>query len=312
MRMEYVVEAKGLCKYYNGTKAVDGLDLFISRGEIYGLLGPNGAGKTTTILILLGLTEPTAGEVKVCGFNPTREPLKVKRITGYLPENVGFYEDLTAWENLLYIARLNGLRGSEAERRIREALNEVGLEEVAHRQVKTFSKGMKQRLGIAEMLLKAPEFAILDEPTSGIDPEGAHQILEMIQRMNRERGLTILLSSHLLHQVQKICHRVGIISRGRLVAEGTLDELRSRTMAEGAFLFELKVRSPSEDLIRVLEGVKGVLSVQREGDTFKVKASEDVRSQLARKVIEGGMELLELRGRDYTLEEVYLRYFQEG
>jgi len=225
---------------------------------------------------------------------------------------VGFYEDLTAWENLLYIARLNGLRGSQAERRIREALNEVGLEEVAHRQVKTFSKGMKQRLGIAEMLLKAPEFAILDEPTSGIDPEGAHQILEMIQRMNRERGLTILLSSHLLHQVQKICHRVGIISRGRLVAEGTLDELRSRTMAEGAFLFELKVRSPSEDLIRVLEGVKGVLSVQREGDTFKVKASEDVRSQLARKVIEGGMELLELRGRDYTLEEVYLRYFQEG
>ncbi len=310
--MEYVVEAKGLCKYYNGTKAVDGLDLFIPRGEIYGLLGPNGAGKTTTILILLGLTEPTAGEIRVCGFNPTREPLKVKRITGYLPENVGFYEDLTAWENLLYIARLNGLKGSRAERRIREALHEVGLEEVAHRQVKTFSKGMKQRLGIAEMLLKAPEFAILDEPTSGIDPEGAHQILEMIQRMNRERGLTILLSSHLLHQVQKICHRVGIISKGRLVAEGTLDELRSRTMAEGAFLFELKVRSPSEDLIRALEGIKGVLSVQGEGDVLKVKASEDVRSQLARKVIEGGMELLELRGRDYTLEEVYLRYFQEG
>lgn len=310
--MEYVVEAKGLKKYYNGTKAVDGLDLKIRKGEIFGLLGPNGAGKTTTILILLGLTEPTEGEVRVCGFSPSREALEVKRITGYLPENVGFYEDLTAWENLYYIARLNGIGRAEADRRIQEALEEVGLADVAHRPVKTFSKGMKQRLGIAEVLVKAPQFAILDEPTSGIDPEGAHQILELIQRMNRERGLTIMLSSHLLHQVQKICHRVGIISRGRLVAEGTLDELRVKTMTEGAFLFEVRVNPLSEEVIRWMEGIQGVRSVEREGDALRVLAAEDIRPLLAREIVQRGYELLELRGRDYTLEEVYLRYFQEA
>lgn len=310
--MDYVVEAKGLRKVYNGVKAVDGLDLMIRKGEIYGLLGPNGAGKTTTILILLGLTEPTEGEVKVCGFDPTREALKVKRITGYLPENVGFYEDLTAWENLFYTARLNGIRGRDAEKRIMEALEEVGLAEVAHRPVKTFSKGMKQRLGIAEVLVKAPEFAILDEPTSGIDPEGAYQILEMIQRMNQEKGLTIMLSSHLLHQVQKICHRVGIISKGKLVAEGTLDELRVRTMTEGAYLFEVRVEPPSAEAVALIGRLEGVEAVEREGDALRVRAMKDIRDLLAKELVQRGYRLLELRGRDYTLEEVYLRYFQEA
>lgn len=310
--MELLVEARGLKKYYGMVKAVDGLDLSIRKGEIYGLLGPNGAGKTTTILMLLGLTEPTEGELRVCGFDPRRDPLKVKRITGYLPENVGFYEDLTAWENLSYIARLNGLSRAEAQRRIEEALVEVGLQEVAHRQVKTFSKGMKQRLGIAEVLLKEPQLAILDEPTSGIDPEGAHHILELIERMNKEKGLTILLSSHLLHQVQRICHRMGIINKGRLVAEGSLSELREKTMEGGAYTFYLRADPLSDGLVDSLRGIDGVMEVLKEGDVLKVKAQRDLRGVISQKVFESKAQLLELKGIEYTLEEIYLKYFQEA
>jgi ABC-2 type transport system ATP-binding protein len=309
--MEYIVEAKGLHKYYNDVKAVDGLDLYIRKGEIYGLLGPNGAGKTTTILLLLGLTEPTSGEIRVCGFDPRKDPLKVKRLIGYLPENVGFYEDLTAWENLYYVGRLNGLKGQEAERRIKEALYEVGLEEVAHRPVKTFSKGMKQRLGIAEVMFKDPQFAILDEPTSGIDPEGAHQILELIQKMNREKGMTILLSSHLLYQVQKICHRVGIISKGQIVAEGTLEELRTRSFTESKFQFKVKVKPLTENLIEEVRKSKGVIDVRKEEDVLVIASQSDIRSQIAKTILDRGFELIELRGMDYTLEDIYLRYFQE-
>ena len=304
-----VVEAKGLKKYYDGVKAVDDLDLVIEEGEIYGLLGPNGAGKTTTILILLGLTEPTAGEVRVLGHDPAREPLKVKRVTGYLPENLGFYEDLSARENLLYTAYLNRIPEREARKRVVEVLELVGLAEVADRRVGTFSRGMKQRLGIADVLLKEPKFVILDEPTSGIDPEGAVQILDMIVRLRDERGMTILLSSHLLHQVQRICDRVGIIHQGKLVAQGTLGELGA-VVEEGQRLFEVRASRVDEGLLNALRGIEGVTAVEAEGDIMKVVATADVRSRIARAVIEAGVDLLELKGHSYTLEEIYLRYFQ--
>ncbi len=308
--MSPVVEAKGLKKYYDGVKAVDGLDLEIGEGEIYGLLGPNGAGKTTTILILLGLTEPTAGEVRVLGHNPAREPLKVKRLTGYLPENLGFYDDLSARENLLYTAYLNRIPEKEAKRRVAEVLEVVGLKDVADRKVGAFSRGMKQRLGIADVLLKEPKFVILDEPTSGIDPEGARQILDMIVRLRDERGMTILLSSHLLHQVQRICDRVGIIHRGKLVAQGTMGELGA-VVEEGEHLFVVRTSRVDENLLESLKGLEGVTAVEAEGDLVKVRATADVRSQIARAVLAAGVELVELKGHTYTLEEIYLRYFQE-
>jgi len=304
-----VVEAKGLKKYYDGVKAVDDLDLVIEEGEIYGLLGPNGAGKTTTILILLGLTEPTAGEVRVLGHDPAREPLKVKRVTGYLPENLGFYEDLSARENLLYTAYLNRIPEREARKRVAEVLELVGLAEVADRRVGTFSRGMKQRLGIADVLLKEPRFVILDEPTSGIDPEGAVQILDMIVRLRDERGMTILLSSHLLHQVQRICDRMGIIHQGKLVAQGTLGELGA-VVEEGQRLFEVRASRVDEGLLEALRGIEGVVGVEHEGDLIRVRATADVRPRIARAVIEAGADLLELKGHTYTLEEIYLRYFQ--
>lgn len=305
-----IVEARGLRKAYGPVQAVDGLDLKVEEGEIYGLLGPNGSGKTTTILVLLGLTEPSSGEVRVVGYNPTREPLKVKRQVGYLPENVGFYDDLTARENLRYIARLNGIPDRDSKKRIEEVLKQVGLAEVADRPVRTYSRGMRQRLGIADVLVKQPRLAILDEPTTGIDPEGASQILDMIVRMRDERGMTILLSSHLLHQVQRVCDRVGIMHRGKLVAEGTVDELSVKTSGEG-LEFEAQVRGGGPWLITALEALEGVRKVTAEGERLVIACDEDVRGAIARTILNKGAELLELRRRTFTLEEIYLRYFQE-
>ncbi len=309
--MELVVETKNLCKYYNGVKAVENLNLRIRRGEIYGFLGPNGAGKTTTILMLLGLTEPTSGEVRVCGHDSTREPLEVKRITGYLPENVGFYEDLTARENLRYIARLNGIPDRESAKKIDEVLERVGLLEVADWPVGKFSRGMKQRLGIADVLIKDPLFAIMDEPTTGIDPEGANQILELIVEMSRERNMTVMLASHLLHQVQRICDRVGILSKGRLVAEGTVDELGAKILGESGSTVEVQVSELTPDLLQAVKGIKGVREVETSGNTLRIRCDGDLRAEISRAIVESGSTILELRGQLHTLEEIYLRYFRE-
>jgi ABC-2 type transport system ATP-binding protein len=239
--MSAVVATQNLTKRYHDKLAVNALNLTIEEGEIFGFLGPNGAGKTTTILMLLGLTEPTSGRASVCGFNPIREPLEVKRRVGYLPENPGFYEDLSAKENLLYMARLNSIPEDEARRRTTEVLEQVGLSEDGLRLVREFSRGMKQRLGISEVLIKKPRAIILDEPTLGIDPDGAIRILEMIKNLNREGGLTVMLSSHQLQQVQQICSRVGIIVKGRLIVQGHMDELGRAILKERQwnFLFEV-------------------------------------------------------------------------
>jgi ABC-2 type transport system ATP-binding protein len=228
--MDFVIETHELTKRYGAQTAVDRLSLEVRPGEIFGFLGPNGAGKTTTFLMLLGLCEPSAGRARVCGFDPTREPLKVKRAVGYLPENVGFYEDLSAFENLRYVARLNGLRDTaDTRRQIEFALDRVGLLGEERKRVGAYSRGMRQRLGIAEVLLKSPQAVFLDEPTLGLDPDATLRMLEMIQGLSRDRGITVFFSSHLLDQVQRISDRVGIMLRGRLVGVGTMAELTSQT-----------------------------------------------------------------------------------
>ena len=219
------IVAAGLTKRYGDLTAVDNLDLELRRGEIFGLLGQNGAGKTTTILMLLGLTEPTSGNAWVVGLDPTRHALEVKRRVGYLPDSVGFYGDLTGRQNLRYTARLNGLRGEAAEATISEALDHVGLTDRADTATRTYSRGMLQRLGIADALVKDPEILILDEPTTSIDPIGVAEILQLLRNLVRDRGVTILLSSHLLTQVQSVCDRVGIFASGRLIGLGTVSEL---------------------------------------------------------------------------------------
>jgi ABC-2 type transport system ATP-binding protein len=228
MQPAAAIEATGLTTRYDAVVAVDDLSFRVQPGEIYGLLGPNGAGKTTTILMLLGLSEPSAGTACVVGLDPAREPLEVKRRVGYLPDAVGFYGRLSGRENLAYTARLNGLDPAGVEERITELLGQVNLLDAADRPADGYSRGMLQRLGVADALIKDPDVLILDEPTASIDPSGVAELLSLIRRLADERGLAILLSSHLLSQVQQLCDRVGIFSRGRLIAEGALAELATR------------------------------------------------------------------------------------
>jgi len=220
-----VIETFDLTKKYPRQTAVNKLSFSVEEGEIFGFLGPNGAGKTTTLLMLLGLSEPSGGSAKVCGLDPIRKAREVKGLVGYLPENVGFYNDLDAVQSLAYIAELNGMDRSKTREKIPEVLNTVGLSDDRHKKVGAYSRGMKQRLGIAEVLLKDPMVMFLDEPTLGLDPDGAFKIIDLIQSLNRERKITVLLSSHHLHQVQKISHRVGIMIKGKMVAEGSIDAL---------------------------------------------------------------------------------------
>lgn len=235
-----VIEAINLTKNYPNHVAVDSLCFSVEQGEIFGFLGPNGAGKTTTLLMLLGLSQPSEGSAKVCGVDPVRNARDVKKIVGYLPENVGFYQDMDAIQSLDYIADLNGMGGtSETRDKIMEILNTVGLSD-HDKKVGTYSRGMKQRLGIAEVLLKDPEVMFLDEPTLGLDPDGAQKIVELIQSLNIERKISVLLSSHHLQQVQKISHRVGIMIKGKMVAEGSIDTLAMEKFGVGGKEYNLE------------------------------------------------------------------------
>jgi ABC-2 type transport system ATP-binding protein len=240
MSEEMVIETQELTKVYGPQVAVNHLNLVIQQGEIFGFLGPNGAGKTTTLLMLLGLSEPTSGRARVCGFDPTREPLQVKRVVGYLPENVGFYDDMTAVENLKYVARLNGIPEEESAARVVELLKQVDLQAETKKKVGDFSRGMRQRLGIAEVLIKNPRVVFLDEPTLGLDPDGANQMLELIQSLSRDKKITIFFSSHLLDQVQRISHRVGIMIKGQLVAAGRIQDLAKEKLGVGKEQYTLE------------------------------------------------------------------------
>lgn len=230
MERQIVIEAEGLTKKYGYQVAVNNLNLQIREGEVFGFLGPNGAGKTTTLLMFLGLTEPTSGRVRVIGFDPTRDPFHVKEKAGYLPENVGFYDDMNARQNLQYIARLNRIPDKISAGRIDESLKVVDLLEEVGKKVGTYSKGMRQRLGIAEVLIKEPKLIFLDEPTIGLDPDGTNRMLDLIHSLSREKNITIFLSSHLLDQVQRICDRVGIMIKGDLVAMGPIEELAKKKL----------------------------------------------------------------------------------
>jgi ABC-2 type transport system ATP-binding protein len=310
--MSAVVDTENLTKRYHDKLAVNALNLTVQEGEIFGFLGPNGAGKTTTILMLLGLTEPTAGRASVCGFDPTHEPLEVKRRVGYLPENPGFYEDISAKENLLYMARLNRIPEDESRRRTAEVLEQVELSDDGRRLVREFSRGMKQRLGIAEVLVKKPRAVILDEPTLGIDPDGAIRILELIKGLNREQKLTVLLSSHQLQQVQEICNRVGIIVKGRLIVQGQMDELGRAILKERQWNFFLETAGSADGLERDLRAIPGIDEIEKRSHGLFLRCTRDVRPDLMSLLARRNLPLLQLRSEDPTLEEIYLKYFREA
>ncbi len=305
-----VIETKELTKNYDGVTVVDRLNLHIRENEIFGLLGPNGAGKTTTILMLLGLTEPASGSAWVFGYNPTREPLKVKRLAGYLPENVGFYNNLTARENLMFIAELNDISRAEANRRIDELLEIVGIGEVANSTVGKFSRGMKQRLGIADALIKNPKVVFLDEPTAGLDPEGINQIIDLIANLP-QMGTTVVLSSHQLYQVQRVCHSIGILSKGKTVIEGSLDQLSREALAGGNYRIEVETAQPNPGLIDILNKVPGVRKVEAEGNLLLVNADSDLRAEIAKAVVQSNTPLIQMKIEEFSLDDVYMKYFKE-
>ncbi|MBN1103408.1 MAG: ABC transporter ATP-binding protein [Deltaproteobacteria bacterium] len=228
-----IIQTKDLTKIYDHQTAVDHLNFEVREGEVFGFLGPNGAGKSTTLLMLLGLSSPTEGEARVCGMDPIRKARDVKRVVGYLPENVGFYSDLDPVQHLEYIADLNGIEDKAARAKIPEVLEVVGLADSMGKKAGAFSRGMKQRLGIAEVLLKDPKLLFLDEPTLGLDPDGAMRLIDLIHSLNRDRNITVLLSSHHLYQVQKISHRVGIMIKGKMVALDTIDALAKEKLGVG-------------------------------------------------------------------------------
>ena len=309
-RSGVAIRARGLSKKYGEFTAVDKLDLQVNHGEIYGLLGPNGAGKTTTILMLLGLSEPSAGTARVLEFDPARNPTGVKRHVGYLPDNVGFYSGMTGRQNLRYTSRLNRIPKDIAEDRITALLERVGLSDAGNNKVETYSRGMRQRLGLADVLVKEPSIIILDEPTTAIDPAGVEEVLALVRELANE-GAAILLASHLLHQVQQVCDRVGIFVSGKLVASGTTDRLAAQAGA-GPIAIEVVAAPPLEQVRQAALRVSGVASVEpdsRDKHMLVVTANRDVRADLARALVEAGHPPYHLRRRGDELDEIYRRYF---
>lgn len=315
-----IIDLVDLTKMYGSFTAVDHLSLSIRKGEVFGLLGPNGAGKSTTILMMLGLTDPTSGSVRVCGIDSTTNPIDVKKRVGYLPEDVGFYDDNTGLDNLIYTGRLNNLSEKEANKKARQLLVRVGLADAMEKKAGTYSRGMRQRLGLADVLIKNPEVIILDEPTLGIDPKGKREFLQLIIQLSKKEGITVLFSSHDLHQVQQVCDRVGLFVNGKLIAEGDIYSLSQKLFSDSPYSVdagfnlssEENSKSKIDELKTALSAIDGVTAVNLKNDIFHVECSNDSTSEIAKVIIELGVELNYLNKKEYGLDEIYYRYFEGG
>jgi ABC-2 type transport system ATP-binding protein len=288
-----LVEVTGLTKRYGDTLAVDGVDLTVLPGEVYGFLGPNGAGKTTTLRILTGLIAPTSGTVRILGGSPGQG--RVLARTGSMIESPAFYPYLSGLDNLRLLAEYAGV----PRPRIQQVLRLVDLADRARDRFSTYSLGMKQRLGVAAALLKDPELVILDEPTNGLDPAGMRDMRRLIRELGSE-GRTVLLSSHLLGEVQQICDRVGIISEGRMVAEHDVEELRGQE--------ELVIRAAPPAEARALLGrLFGADTIHLDDGTLRVKVEPERASEVNRALVEAGISVSELRTAERALEDVFFQ-----
>ncbi len=307
-----IIELNGLTKRYDGFTAVDHLSLAISRGEVFGLLGPNGAGKSTTILMILGLTEPDEGTIRVVGINPVRQPVEVKKKVGYLPEDVGFYDQYSGLDNLIFTGRLNGLSEREARNKADSLLDRVGLSEQKNKKTGIYSRGMRQRLGLADVLMKNPEVIILDEPIMGIDPSGVRDFLGMIVNLSKEENITVLFSSHQLYQVQQVCDRVGLFVGGKLLAEGNIASLSEKLFGDSPYTVEVGVSSGGHELNKSLQHMEGVLNVKEHRDKLLIECSRDVTSDISKAILRSGAGLVYLNKKEYGLDDIYYRYFEGG
>jgi ABC-2 type transport system ATP-binding protein len=310
--VEYAIETYDLTKIYKseGKKvlALDHVNLKVERNSVFGLLGPNGAGKTTLIMTLIGLTLPSSGSAKVLGFDVVKESLKIRRKVGVLPEGADFYDHLTARQNLNYIAALNNIPKAEREKCIEEILKIVGLQNVKDRKVGGFSRGMKQRLGIAQALLKDPELLIFDEPTAGLDPEAARAFKDMVLKLRKDK--TVMLSTHLLFEVGPLCDHVAIINRGKIVVQGSVKELVEKFMAEEGYKIRVWGRGVTGKFVEALANLKDVKDIKLEGEYVVISAASDVRVEVSRLASECGVEVATLELLTPTLEELFIKYYK--
>jgi ABC-2 type transport system ATP-binding protein len=298
-----MIRVSGLTKDYGTRRAVDHVTFEAQQGEILGFLGPNGAGKTTTMRILTGYMPPTDGEAVVAGYDVVAESIEVRRRVGYLPETVPLYTDMAVFDYLKYMADLRQL--PDSEERVDQVLEMMGLSDRSNGMIGNLSKGMRQRVGLAQALLHRPEVLILDEPTIGLDPGQVVEVRNLIREIGKER--TVLLSTHILSEAQNICDRVLIIDKGRIVAEDTPERLQSRLL--GAERVFLRVDGETDDLPKTVEKVKGVQSVEVKGEgalEFQFAPGHDIRPQVAKAVIGAGFDLLEMRPLGMSLEEIFL------
>jgi len=306
-----MIQTEELVKNYGNVKAVDHLNLMVYEGEIFGFLGPNGAGKTTTLLMLMGLSMPTSGTAIVAGYDIVKDSRKVRTVAGILPEGAGYYGDLTARQNLEYIAQLNDIPKPEREKRIKEFLEVVDLTKWADTKVEKFSRGMKQRLGIAEVLIRKPKVAFFDEPTIGLDPQGTKDVRDIMFRLNKEQDLTIFLSSHLLHEVQQTCQRVGIIRGGKLVAADTIENLSGKLSGKEQITIEFELTKISPDLIRDIKSIDGVTLVEQEGNKLHVHMERNNSKEVSETIMKHDSTILMMKQKEYDLEEIFLKYYKE-
>jgi ABC-2 type transport system ATP-binding protein len=300
-----MIETVDLTKEYNGVKAVDNLNLKVDEGEIFGFLGPNGAGKSTTILMLTGMIEPTSGVCTVDGVDVARNPLKAKELIGYLPEDVGFYGNLTAGQNLDYFGQFYGMNSKERKDRIEYLLNLVRLNGVTQ-TVGGYSRGMNQRLGLAQALLNDPKVVILDEPTANLDPEGVAQFRNIIRHLSEE-GKTIFICSHILSEIRQLCKTVGILSQGKLVARGTVLDVENQLI------------SLSNSTMKIIIETEGKIPEIKHPDIIDMKITEnraeitvkkDIRREISSRLKDSCPEILEMHLQKPELEELFLKVYK--
>ncbi len=299
-----MIRTEGLTKVYNGVKAVDSINVSVDKGQVCGFVGPNGAGKTTTIGMMTGLIEPTGGKCFIKDIEVSRHPLEVKKIIGYLPDGYGFYAHMTGAQNLRYFARFYDV--PDADARIKDLLAYVGLANVEKKNVGAYSRGMKQRLGLARALLNDPEVLFLDEPTNGLDPEGVIQFRKVI-KSEAAKGKTIFFSSHVLDEVQHVCNTICIISKGKIVEQGTLEEVKKRMRKGPRFSIVVKVDKAMPKLTH-----PDILDASYNNGSVTIKASSDIRDFIFDEVVKGGLRMRELRLEEESLEDVFLETVYGG
>ncbi len=296
-----VIEVKNLTKNFNGFKAVDNLSLSVKKGEIFGFLGPNGAGKTTTIKSILGLISHDKGTIKINGKNLSEDGIKIKKNIGYLPELVSFYNNLTALQNMEFYAELKNSDKSQCPK----LLQDIGLGDSGNKKVGEFSKGMKQRLGMARAMIGSPSLMILDEPASGLDPRGVKLVRDIIKKLN-DQGVTLFISSHILSEIQAVCTQVGIIKKGVLVAHDSMESLSEKSQVKPKVFVEVK--EIDESIKKAVMKIKGTSNVIIRGKIIEVSCDPDLRSKIITEITNSGGEIVNFWTKEASLEDVFMKY----